>query len=191
MDPKDKVIIVTGGASGIGRSIARRFAQEGARAVVVADLHLEPAQAVADEIRTLTQVLGRRGFTEQAHTEIQRCMRYQHPLSLLMIDIDHFKAINDTHGHATGDAVLLHFAQLLAEAVWSASVSPDSTPPGHAPEHGPSDLLTDLPECLDVPIAASGRGEVLHTLPPPLARDLTPPALDGPQRPPRGLLSLA
>ena len=50
MDPKDKVIIVTGGASGIGRSIARRFAQEGARAVVVADLHLEPAQAVANEI---------------------------------------------------------------------------------------------------------------------------------------------
>lgn len=50
MDPKDKVIIVTGGASGIGRSIARRFAQEGARAVVVADLHLDPAQAVADEI---------------------------------------------------------------------------------------------------------------------------------------------
>ena len=50
MDPKDKVTIVTGGASGIGRSIARRFAQEGARAVVVADLHLEPAQAVADEI---------------------------------------------------------------------------------------------------------------------------------------------
>ena len=50
MDPKDKVIIVTGGASGIGRSMARRFAAEGARAVVVADLHLEPAQAVADEI---------------------------------------------------------------------------------------------------------------------------------------------
>ena len=42
MDPKDKVVIVTGGASGIGRSIARRFAQEGTRAVVVADLHLEP-----------------------------------------------------------------------------------------------------------------------------------------------------
>jgi diguanylate cyclase len=68
----------------------------------------------AARLDALTQVLGRRGFTEQAHTEIQRCMRYQHPLSLLMIDIDHFKVINDTHGHATGDAVLLHFAQLLA-----------------------------------------------------------------------------
>jgi len=68
----------------------------------------------AARLDALTQVLGRRGFTEQAHTEIQRCMRYQHPLSLLMIDIDHFKLINDTHGHATGDAVLLHFAQLLS-----------------------------------------------------------------------------
>ena len=68
----------------------------------------------AARLDALTQVLGRRGFTEQADNEIQRCMRYQQPLSLLMIDIDHFKVINDTHGHATGDAVLLHFAQLLA-----------------------------------------------------------------------------
>jgi diguanylate cyclase (GGDEF)-like protein len=68
----------------------------------------------AARLDALTQVLGRRGFTEHAHNEIQRCMRYQHALSLLMIDIDHFKQINDGHGHATGDAVLLHFAQLLA-----------------------------------------------------------------------------
>ncbi|WP_439607080.1 hypothetical protein [Hydrogenophaga sp.] len=100
-------------------------------------------------------------------------------------------ASGEAHARAAApDSAAVH-QQQLAEAVWSASVSPDSTPPGHAPEHGPSDLLTDLPECLDVPIAASGRGEALHTLPPPLARDLTPPALDGPQRPPRGLTTLA
>lgn len=62
----------------------------------------------------LTQVLNRRGFTEQANSEIQRCLRYQQPLSLLMIDIDHFKIVNDTHGHATGDAVLFNFAQRLS-----------------------------------------------------------------------------
>lgn len=99
-------------------------------------------------------------------------------------------ASGDAHARAAAPDSAAH-EQLLAEAVLSASVSPDSTTPGHAPEHGPSDLLTDLPECLDAPIAASGRGEALRTLPPPLARDLTPPALDGPQRPPRGLPSLA
>lgn len=53
MNIQDKVAIVTGGASGIGRSIAQRFAAEGARAVVVADIHLEAAQAVAREINGL------------------------------------------------------------------------------------------------------------------------------------------
>ena len=53
MDIRNKVAIVTGGASGIGRSIARRFAADGARAVVVADLNLERAQAVAAEINGL------------------------------------------------------------------------------------------------------------------------------------------
>ena len=50
MELKDKIIVVTGGASGIGREMARRFTKEGAKAVVVADLNAEGAQAVADEI---------------------------------------------------------------------------------------------------------------------------------------------
>ncbi|MDP3652488.1 MAG: SDR family oxidoreductase [Rhodoferax sp.] len=53
MDIRNKVAIVTGGASGIGRAIAQRFAADGARAVVVADLNLERAQAVAAEINGL------------------------------------------------------------------------------------------------------------------------------------------
>ena len=53
MDIRNKVAIVTGGASGIGRSIARRFAADGARAVVVADLNLERAQEVAREFNGL------------------------------------------------------------------------------------------------------------------------------------------
>lgn len=47
MDIRDKVVIVTGGASGIGRSLAQRYAAEGARGVVVADIQQEAAQAVA------------------------------------------------------------------------------------------------------------------------------------------------
>lgn len=50
MDIRDKVAIVTGAASGIGRGIARRFAADGARAVVIADLDSDGAQRVADEI---------------------------------------------------------------------------------------------------------------------------------------------
>ncbi len=71
----------------------------------------------AARLDPLTHVLGRRGFTEAAEQEIQRCLRYHHPLSLIMIDIDHFKTINDTHGHAAGDAVLVGFAQLLTSEV--------------------------------------------------------------------------
>ena len=50
MDIRGKVAVVTGGASGIGAGVAKRFAQEGARGVVVADLNLERAQGVADSI---------------------------------------------------------------------------------------------------------------------------------------------
>ena len=50
MDVKGSVVVVTGGASGIGRALARRFAQEGASGVVVSDLDGEGAKRVADEI---------------------------------------------------------------------------------------------------------------------------------------------
>jgi NAD(P)-dependent dehydrogenase (short-subunit alcohol dehydrogenase family) len=53
MDIKDKVVVVTGGANGIGRALCRRFASEGARAVVVADLDSNGAEKVASEIKGL------------------------------------------------------------------------------------------------------------------------------------------
>jgi NAD(P)-dependent dehydrogenase (short-subunit alcohol dehydrogenase family) len=53
MELSDKHVVVTGGAGGIGRALVRRLAQEGVRAVVVADRELEPARVIADEISGL------------------------------------------------------------------------------------------------------------------------------------------
>ncbi len=81
---------------------------------------------------------------------------------------------------------------LVAEAVSAAQTAPDDTlktAPGA--DHGLTDTQADLPECLDALITASSRGEHLRTPSPPLAQDLTPPVLDGLQRPPRGLLTFA
>jgi len=54
----------------------------------------------------LTQIFNRRYFMEQFQVEFDRCRRYGQPLSFMIMDIDHFKLVNDTHGHPVGDQVL-------------------------------------------------------------------------------------
>jgi diguanylate cyclase (GGDEF)-like protein len=54
----------------------------------------------------LTQVVNRSRFMEIAEQEFARCRRYGHPISLWMIDVDHFKAVNDAYGHHAGDVAL-------------------------------------------------------------------------------------
>lgn len=61
----------------------------------------------------LTGAFTRRGFIERINQEVERFRRYRRPASLAVIDIDHFKGINDTHGHPAGDAVLREVAGLL------------------------------------------------------------------------------
>jgi diguanylate cyclase (GGDEF)-like protein len=70
----------------------------------------------------LTGVLNRRRFVETAENELARAMRYQRPLSLLMFDLDHFKSINDTWGHASGDVVLQGFSRLIRDALRGADI---------------------------------------------------------------------
>ena len=63
----------------------------------------------------LTQTLNRRAFMDQLELELERSKREHSSLSLLLLDIDYFKKINDTLGHACGDAVLKNVAKHLAE----------------------------------------------------------------------------
>lgn len=65
----------------------------------------------------LTQLLNRRALTERITAEMERALRYDSSLALLMVDLDHFKKINDTWGHLIGDDVLRDTAELLRELV--------------------------------------------------------------------------
>ena len=65
----------------------------------------------------LTRTYNRRFFTEQLQSEMARCARYSHDLTLILCDIDHFKAVNDTYGHQMGDLVLQEFADSLNRGI--------------------------------------------------------------------------
>ena len=65
----------------------------------------------------LTGLLNRRAFDSLLTEEVQRAHRLGHPFALVMLDLDHFKTVNDTHGHATGDAVLVATARRLEAEV--------------------------------------------------------------------------
>jgi diguanylate cyclase (GGDEF)-like protein len=64
----------------------------------------------------LTGLYNRRHFEDLARAELARCQRYMRPLSLLMLDVDHFKLINDRFGHAAGDRVLRMIAEVCGGA---------------------------------------------------------------------------
>jgi diguanylate cyclase (GGDEF)-like protein len=78
------------------------------------DLHeTVQRQAVTDE---LTGLFNHRRFQEVMTAEVERARRYGHELGLIMLDIDNFKSVNDTHGHIQGDMVLREVARVLRQS---------------------------------------------------------------------------
>ncbi len=77
--------------------------------------HEEADQKLRDVAATdpLTGLLNRRGWADQAIAPFAHGLRHAHPVSLLMLDLDHFKRINDARGHEAGDAVLAAFGAAL------------------------------------------------------------------------------
>lgn len=69
--------------------------------------------SVIDE---LTGLYNRRYFNKRLSEEVERALRYKAPLSLLVVDVDHFKKYNDNHGHAQGDQLLIKLAKLMRKA---------------------------------------------------------------------------
>ncbi|WP_420548679.1 diguanylate cyclase [Curvivirga sp.] len=65
----------------------------------------------------LTNVMTRRAFLEASESEVHRSQRYDHPMSVIMLDADHFKNVNDTYGHAGGDDVLRFLSAQCMEIV--------------------------------------------------------------------------
>jgi diguanylate cyclase (GGDEF)-like protein len=78
--------------------------------------HIAASTAALTRLATLdplTELMNRRSFLERCEVERLRAARYHRPQSILMLDADHFKTINDSHGHEAGDQVLRAIAQTL------------------------------------------------------------------------------
>jgi len=93
----------------------------------------------------LTHLLNRRALTERLTSEMERALRYDHSVALLLIDLDHFKRVNDTHGHLVGDAVLRDVSELLLGVARGVDV---------VGRYGGEEFLVVLPETDDEGAAA-------------------------------------
>jgi diguanylate cyclase (GGDEF)-like protein len=83
-------------------------------------MHKERSDEESSRLATtdpLTGVFNRRTFIELAEQELARSRRARTPLALMMLDLDHFKRVNDTFGHLTGDDVLVAFTRLVKDCV--------------------------------------------------------------------------
>jgi diguanylate cyclase (GGDEF)-like protein len=96
-------------------AVARMLAARNERLVerLIAESRIDP----------LTGVLNRRGLAERFDVELARSLREERPLALVAIDIDHFKRVNDRHGHEAGDRALVWLASTLSEQTRGADIT--------------------------------------------------------------------
>jgi diguanylate cyclase (GGDEF)-like protein len=92
-----------------------------------ASLHLYQAKQYHDAVKLaskdpLTSLLNRRVFMESLDREFARAKRHETPMSLIILDIDHFKSVNDTYGHQTGDLVLKWLAGVLSSTARAGDI---------------------------------------------------------------------
>jgi diguanylate cyclase (GGDEF)-like protein len=86
----------------------------------------------------LTGLTNHRSFQDQLGREIERARRYKMPLSLLMMDIDHFKSFNDTYGHPVGDLVLKEIANVITASLRINDI---------AARYGGEEMVVIVPSC--------------------------------------------
>ncbi len=113
----------------VGESVIN-IADETPFVSMIADLignafkHSSEIQSVeySASIDPLTKLYTRGHFSQRFETEIRRANNYSHPLAIILFDIDHFKQVNDTYGHAAGDLILMKLGQILHQSVRSSDV---------------------------------------------------------------------
>jgi diguanylate cyclase (GGDEF)-like protein/PAS domain S-box-containing protein len=123
------------------QQLARTVAEQ--LALALANLHLRETlrhQSIRDP---LTGLYNRRYLEETLAQEIQRAQRHQHPIGVIMLDIDNFKRFNDTYGHDAGDRVLQAVGQILRNSVRGSDI---------ACRYGGEEMTLVLPES---PLAAT------------------------------------
>ncbi|TVU54164.1 MAG: diguanylate cyclase [Arthrospira sp. PLM2.Bin9] len=130
----------------LARTVSEQFS------LAIANLNLRETlqnQSIRDP---LTGLFNRRYLEEAFNQQILRAQRHQHPIGLIMLDIDHFKQFNDTYGHDAGDYVLQVVAEVLKTSVRGSDI---------ACRYGGEEMTLIMPESsLE---ATSSRAEALRT----------------------------
>jgi diguanylate cyclase (GGDEF)-like protein len=114
---KDDVHFMIAIANILSTAIERKRSEDALRK---ANSELVKSRAILQDLAThdeLTGLYNRRELFRILKEEVDRAQRYKRSLTLLMIDLDHFKQVNDKYGHQTGDEILRLFAQVVSENV--------------------------------------------------------------------------